>query len=228
MQLWTALLLGLAGSLHCAGMCGPLAIALPGLGAAGWRFALGRLAYNLGRIATYSVLGIVFGLLGRTLLLAGVQRWVSIGLGLVLLAGLLSSRQLGVWRPVLALVGFLRDGMGGLLRRHSLLSMAGLGLLNGLLPCGMVYVAGAGAVMAGGLLSSVEYMVVFGLGTLPLMLALSLSGRLVPLGFRLQLRKAIPASVFLLATLLLLRGLGLGIPYVSPDLSTPHPSCCQP
>jgi sulfite exporter TauE/SafE len=115
--------------------------------------------------------------------------------------------------------------MSALLRRHSFTSLLVLGLLNGLLPCGLVYVACAGATATGGLFSGAAYMAAFGLGTVPMMLGISVSGRLIPLSLRLQLRKAIPVSVFLLASLLILRGLSLGIPYVSPDLSSP--SCCH-
>jgi hypothetical protein len=91
-------------------------------------------------------------------------------------------------------------------------------MLNGLLPCGLVYVAMAGAVSRGTVLSGVGYMAAFGLGTMPTMLAISLSGKILPPSIRLKLRSAIPVSVFLLAALLILRGMSLGIPYVSPDL----------
>src|SRR3974390_3272430 len=101
---WTALFLGLVGSLHCAGMCGPLALALPATGGSATGYVAGRAAYNAGRVVTYCTLGVVFGLLGKTLLLAGIQRWVSIGLGVALLAGLLTSQRLALWRPVMALV----------------------------------------------------------------------------------------------------------------------------
>src|SRR3974390_1678418 len=104
MDSWAAFVLGLVGSLHCAGMCGPLALALPAVGKTTPGYLSGRLAYNLGRIITYCALGLVFGLVGKTLLLAGIQRWVSISLGVALLAGLLTSRRLALWRPVMALV----------------------------------------------------------------------------------------------------------------------------
>jgi sulfite exporter TauE/SafE len=227
MILWTALILGLAGSLHCAGMCGPLALAIPTASTTRTGFVAGRLAYNLGRMLTYCLLGVVFGLLGRTLLLAGIQRWVSILLGLALLLGLVSSRKLSLWQPVIALVGQLKSHMSVLIRTRSLVAQVLLGLLNGLLPCGLVYVACAGATATGSLSSGVVYMAAFGLGTVPMMLGIGLTGRLIPTALRLQLRKAIPASVLLLASLLILRGLSLGIPYVSPDLSGGNPSCCH-
>jgi sulfite exporter TauE/SafE len=222
----TALFLGLVGSLHCAGMCGPLALALPTGCNSAPGFVAGRLAYNLGRLVTYCALGLVFGLVGRTLVLAGVQRWVSIALGLLLLVGLFSSRRLALRRPVTLLVERLKSRMSALLHRRSFSSLAVLGLFNGLLPCGLVYVACAGATATGGLLTGLQYMAAFGLGTVPMMLGISLSGRLIPVSLRLQLRKAVPVAVFVLGTLLILRGLSLGIPHLSPDLSAAQP-CCQ-
>jgi uncharacterized protein len=226
-EIYSAFILGLVGSLHCSGMCGPLALALPATGGSRTSLLAGRLAYNAGRILTYCALGLVFGLLGRTLVLAGIQRWVSIALGITLLAGLLTSRKLAVWRPTTALVERLKSGMLKILRRRSIVSLLVLGLLNGLLPCGLVYVACAGAAATGGTLAGVQYMAVFGVGTVPMMLAISLSGRLIPISLRLQLRKAIPLSVFLLAALLIMRGMSLGIPYVSPNLSADSASCCH-
>ena len=228
MELWTALILGLVGSLHCAGMCGPLALALPPAGKTAFACLVGRLAYHLGRILTYALLGILFGILGRTLFLAGIQRWVSIALGVALLAGLIASRKRVWWRPVNRLVDTLQGRMSSLLRQRSILSLITLGLLNGLLPCGLVYVAGTAATATGGLLSSVTYMAAFGLGTLPLMLAISLSGRLIPVPLRLKLARLIPVSVFLVASLLILRGLSLGIPFLSPILNAGGASCCAP
>jgi sulfite exporter TauE/SafE len=226
MEYWTAFVLGLLGSLHCAGMCGPLAMALPGAGGGAIAFTSGRAAYNLGRVLTYCLLGVFFGVLGKTFLMTGVQRWVSITLGVMLLAGLAGSRQLALTRPVTALVTWMKSRMSTMLRRRSFLALTLLGLLNGLLPCGLVYVAGAAATTTGDILSGAGYMAAFGAGTVPMMLAISLSGRLVPITLRLKLARAIPVSVLVIAVLLIFRGLSLGIPFLSPDLS--QGSCCHP
>ena len=226
-DLWTAFLLGLVGSLHCAGMCGPLALALPAAGNTTPAYVLGRVAYNAGRIITYCLLGIVFGLVGYTFLMAGLQRWVSIALGVALLLGLFASRRLALARPVTSAVNQLKSSMSVLLRRRSLAGLAVLGLLNGLLPCGLVYVACAGAAATGSTLAGASYMAAFGVGTVPMMLAISLSGKLVPASLRLKLVKTIPVCVFLLASLLILRGMSLGIPYLSPDMSGTSPACCH-
>jgi sulfite exporter TauE/SafE len=227
MELWTAFMLGLVGSLHCAGMCGPLALALPQGAQRAGTFLAGRVAYNLGRIITYCGLGLMFGLLGKTLLLAGVQRGLSIGLGVALLVGLFASRKIALWRPVTALVDRVKRAMGFLLRRRTADALLALGLLNGLLPCGLVYVACAAAITTGGLLHGALYMLAFGLGTVPMMLAISLSGKLVPFQLRLKLLRAVPIAVFLVASLLILRGMELGIPFVSPVLAGESPGCCH-
>jgi sulfite exporter TauE/SafE len=225
MDLWTAFLLGLVGSLHCAGMCGPLALALPAAGNTPGAFLLGRLGYNAGRVITYAGLGAVFGLVGRTAALAGLQQWLSLLAGALILAGLLASARLGMVAPVTHVVARLRSSLGALLRRRSLGALLLLGLLNGLLPCGLVYVACAGAAATGEVHRAIEAMFAFGLGTVPLMLVMSLAGRAIPGSLRLKLQKTIPVAVGFVGVLLILRGLALGIPYLSPDLSTAGPHC---
>lgn len=224
-MLWTAFLLGLAGSLHCAGMCGPLAMALPATGGGRGGFWAGRLAYNGGRLVTYSLLGLVLGLVGKSLALAGVQRWVSIVAGVVVLSGLWLAAEGRVGLPMARGVLWIKRCLGGLLRHRTAPGAFLLGMVNGLLPCGLVYAAGAGAVAAGSWLEGVAYMGVFGLGTFPMMLALGLSGRALSLPWRLRLQRWVPWSIGMVGALLVLRGLSLGIPYFSPDLVAG--TCCH-
>jgi sulfite exporter TauE/SafE len=228
MELWTAFLLGFVGSAHCAGMCGPLALALPG-GGGGATFLLGRLLYNFGRVVTYVLMGALFGLLGQGFALAGLQRWVSLALGLLILLGLLASPRLAKALPVTRFVGWLKASLGSLFQKRALTSLFGIGLLNGLLPCGLVYIACAGATATGSLLSGVDYMLAFGLGTVPMMLAISLVGTKLQFVLRLRLQRLIPVSLAIVGALLLLRGMALGIPYVSPKLPAQpaDASCCH-
>jgi sulfite exporter TauE/SafE len=229
MDFGIAIALGLLGSLHCAAMCGPLMLALPVPASGAGRFVAGRVVYHLGRVTTYCLLGVVAGLIGKSIFLAGLQRWLSIALGAAILLGFLASKKISVSAPVVRLVARLKAAMSAQLRQRTFRSLALLGLLNGLLPCGLVYVALAGAVARGNLLDSIFYMLLFGLGTLPTMLGISFSGKLFPLTLRLKLRNAIPLGVCLLAGLLILRGLALGIPYVSPTLVAGVPAnCCAP
>ena len=219
MQIWTAFLLGFAGSAHCAGMCGPLALALPAGGDGRSTFIAGRVLYNTGRILTYTLMGTLFGLLGQGFAIAGLQRWVSLTLGALVLLGLFVSPRFTRAIPVIRAVSWLKSALGKLLQRRALSSLFGIGLLNGLLPCGLVYVACAGAAAVGNLLHGVEYMFVFGLGTLPMMLAIALAGQKLQLVLRFKLERLIPISLAIVGALLLLRGLALDIPYLSPKLA---------
>jgi sulfite exporter TauE/SafE len=231
MQPWTALLIGLAGSLHCAGMCGPLVLAMP---ASSGRFGAhlsGKLAYNAGRIVTYGILGLVFGLFGQLIGLAGFQRWVSIAAGIAILLSLLAWPMRNATVLIARPVGVLKLGMGRLLRQHSAIAQFSFGALNGLLPCGLVYVACAAAAATASVSAGLQYMMLFGLGTVPMMLGLGLVGQGLNFKLQLRLRKLVPVSLTVMATLLILRGLGLGIPYLSPQLDSSAPaeaSCCVP
>jgi sulfite exporter TauE/SafE len=228
MIIWTAFLLGLVGSLHCAGMCGPLALALPVTGRGRATFLAGRAVYNLGRIVTYGVLGALFGLAGQTFALAGLQRWVSLAAGIIILIALIASSRLALAVPAVKAVAWLKSGLGSLLRRRGLSSLFLVGALNGLLPCGLVYVAGAGAATSGGLLTGIEFMVAFGLGTVPMMLGLAVIGNTLRPARRFKLQKLIPICAALVGVLLILRGLALGIPYLSPELAAGHvPNPCH-
>lgn len=227
MDLFVAFSLGLVGSLHCAGMCGPLALALPANGAVHLRFFAGRIAYNLGRTITYAAIGGIFGFLGQRILMAGFQRTLSIGLGVGLLLGWLALRYSRAGSQMTRGVGVVTRQMAGFLKRNSILSLLVIGLLNGLLPCGLVYAAAVGAASTASTLKGAVYMAAFGAGTIPMLLTIALSGRLVPLSWRAKLMATVPAAVIVLSTLLILRGMSLGIPYLSPDLSATS-SCCSP
>ncbi|HRI61108.1 MAG TPA: sulfite exporter TauE/SafE family protein [Saprospiraceae bacterium] len=211
----TPILLGLAASLHCVGMCGPLMLALP-LDAAGKRHLLRQmLTYHGGRILTYSALGVVFGLLGKGLMLAGFQKGLSIGAGIFMLAMAFTA-----WRfeqLVTNLPGFgrftqqVKSGIGNLMRQNAGSAVFGVGLLNGLLPCGMVYAALAGAITTSGSAEGGLFMALFGLGTLPLMLAVSVLGRSFSLSIRQKIRIAQPILLTLAGLLLLQRGMHLDL-----------------
>jgi sulfite exporter TauE/SafE len=224
MNFGLAIALGVLGSLHCAAMCGPLQLMVPLPPGGPGRVVAGRLVYQLGRLGTYVLLGAVAGLLGKSVLLIGVQRWLSLGLGVAILAGFFLSKRVAVSLPAVRLVGWLKTAMSGQLQRRTFGSLALLGALNGLLPCGLVYTALAAAVTTGSASGAILFMGLFGAGTVPLMLAISLSGRILPLEWRMRLRRAIPVGVCLLAGLLIVRGLALGIPYLSPDLAAG--GCC--
>src|SRR5438874_9923780 len=114
MELCTAFILGFVGSFHCAAMCGPLALALPVTGNSPSSFVLGRIAYNLGRVLTYIILGAVVGLIGHSLSLAGFQGWVSVGAGVVLLLAVAASSRYTLSAPLTRAVGCLKRGFAAL------------------------------------------------------------------------------------------------------------------
>lgn len=229
MQLLTAFMLGFAGSLHCAGMCGPLVLAMPALGPNLATQVAGRLVYNGGRLLTYGILGIIFGLVGQALGMVGVQRWVSIGAGALILLGLFAWPLRGSSALIARPVARLKSALGGLLQRRTVGSQFLFGGLNGLLPCGLVYVACAAAATTGSVLSGLQFMLVFGLGTVPMMLGLGLAGRFFHARLQGKVQKIIPICLGVMAVLLILRGMSLGIPYFSPHLDTiaGECSCCH-
>lgn len=218
----TALLLGLVGSLHCAGMCGPLALALPNAGRTPLAFYLGRVGYNVGRVTAYGLLGLVFGLIGQTAALAGFQRWACFISGAVLLLAVLPGTRASLGWSAAKAMAFVKSGFGAVLQRRTVGSLYVLGVLNGFLPCGLVYAACAGAVTVGSVAGGVGYMVLFGAGTVPMMFGISLVRRTFPIGARLGWGRFVPVCIGLMGVLLIVRGLGLGIPYLSPDLSKCH------
>lgn len=215
MALLTPMLLGLASSLHCVGMCGPLMLALP-LDAAGKRHVVRQmLTYHAGRILTYTVLGVLFGLMGKGIAMAGFQKVLSIGAGVFMLAMAFTA-----WRfeqLVTALPGFgkftqwVKLEIGNLLKQNPNGATIGVGLLNGLLPCGMVYAALAGAIATTGGAEGGMFMAMFGLGTLPLMLAVSVLGRSFGFALRQKIRIVQPILLTLAGLLLLQRGLHLDL-----------------
>lgn len=216
-----ALLLGVAGSLHCAGMCGPLVLAIP----YGSRPVMGRWVYHLGRFAIYGCIGALFGVVGHSLALAGLQRSLSISGGLILIAAALAGGRRRLASPMVRVVSRLKSVFGRLLMRRTLSAMFALGILNGLLPCGLVYVAATAAAATGGIGDAAAYMVVFGLGTLPMLLGLGLARRLAPFSWMLFGQRWLPGLVALLGALLIFRGLSLGIPFLSPNLAAG--ACCR-
>lgn len=221
------ILLGLISSFHCVGMCGPLALALPVHHLQRMQQALAIGLYNIGRVTTYAALGGLFGWLGRGIYIAGFQQWFSIIMGILILVlavlfYFLNKSVSPGWLRVFH-VGIQRI-MGKLLQKSRLVHYLLLGMANGLLPCGMVYLAIAGALTTTGVQQSVLFMAAFGAGTLPAMLILSFFGIHIKLSLRQQIKKAVPFIIAGMAVLLILRGMNLGIPFVSPVLAdAPQP-----
>ncbi|OLY92074.1 hypothetical protein SAMN05444008_106138 [Cnuella takakiae] len=230
----TAFLMGAVGSLHCVGMCGPLALALP----LGHRSNSGRVVggvlYNLGRITTYSLLGLVLGLAGQTFMSGKVQQVFSMVLGAGILLYLLLPVKLKATSAVSSAANKpfiqLRQALASLFRSKAYTSHYLVGVLNGLLPCGLIYMAVTTSFLTGSAIKGSLFMASFGLGTFPAMLAVVFFGNLANQQVRLQLRKAVPVFLGMMGVLLILRGMNLGIPFVSPelpDLAKADPVSCH-
>lgn len=220
---WTAFTLGLLGSFHCIGMCGPIALALPVGGNSFLQKVAAAFVYNSGRILTYSVFGIIFGIIGKTFALAGFQQWFSIAIGVLIVVSILVPQLFSGAQKV---SGFayrftsrIKEDMRNFFNQRSFSSFFFIGTLNGLLPCGLVYLAVAGASATSGPAEGAAYMALFGAGTLPVMLSIVTAGNFISLSIRNRIRKAMPYVIFLIGVLFILRGLNLGIPYISPKIS---------
>ncbi len=228
----TAFSIGILGSFHCVGMCGPLALSLPLNNNSTWSKFSGALLYNAGRIVTYSFFGLIFGAIGKTVALFGFQQWLSVILGALIIVFIILPKRIKAWQNQhsgIWLFEKVRSMLSKLFLQKNHASLFLVGLLNGLLPCGLVYMAVAGAVAAGSITESVLFMAFFGLGTLPVMWSVAFLGNYVSLGIRQKIRRAYPYMMMLMACLLILRGMGLGIPYVSPKIKaekTPVIECC--
>jgi sulfite exporter TauE/SafE len=208
---------GLFGSIHCIGMCGPLAFAVPSVHEQRWLIIFDKLIYNLGRTLTYTLLGVLIGMAGQQLWLAGTQQIISIVTGIFII--LAASSRILKW-SVVNKVWF--SGIGQSFNKvlgYALKHKSGhfiVGILNGFLPCGFVYLAMAGALNTGSILASAQYMFWFGLGTLPLMMAAMVSTGFAGPLFRRRINKTIPFFMLGLGVWFMLRGFNLDIPYLSP------------
>lgn len=221
-----AFFIGLFGSIHCIGMCGPLAFAIPinqtGILTVIWN----KLIYNLGRVISYGILGLLTGMIGRQIWLSGLQQGISVFSGVLIIMAA-SSRFLKI--------SIINHKWGATLLKpfnkvliYALQHKAGhfiIGVLNGFLPCGFVYLAVVGAINTNTVWSSVSYMLCFGLGTIPLMLLASVSAGLLNNSVRRQMNRVVPYFMLCLGVWFVLRGLSLDVPYLSPVINTGKAIC---
>ena len=220
-MLWTALVLGLAGSFHCIGMCGPIAFVIPVDRTSKTKLIYQTFLYHIGRLVSYSLIGLLFGLVGKGLYLAGFQQRLSILVGLVMIALVLMPisifNRYNFSKPLYKIIAQVKQQLGIYLKKKSNRAIFSIGFFNGFLPCGLVYMALIGSISTGNAVQGALYMILFGMGTVPMMTAALLMGNFVNLTVRKKIQKAIPVFVVIIGLLFILRGLGLGIPYISPS-----------
>lgn len=218
-MIYTALLFGLFGSFHCIGMCGPIAFVLPVDRTNRFKSVLQTSLYHLGRIFSYSLIGVLFGLLGKGFYFFGLQQQLSIIVGLVMILSVAIPKlfsKTSMIRPILQFTNKVKSQLGVSLKKKENSTFFTIGFLNGLLPCGLVYMAMIASLTSTSIFEGITYMALFGLGTVPLMSAVVLLGNITNYVNRQKIQKVIPVFVVVIGLFFVLRGLGLGIPYVSP------------
>jgi sulfite exporter TauE/SafE len=216
----TAILLGLAGNLHCLGMCGPIALAVPIKRNTFTSKTFSILLYNAGRILVYGFFGFLFGLFGKGLFIAGFQQSLSIFLGVLIIMAVtlpyFNSKLKSFNTPIILRIGKLKNIFQNQFKKSSYISIFTIGIFNGLLPCGLVFMALAGATATGSWQHGTIYMLLFGAGTLPVMFTLPYFGQFINQKVRLKFAQITPYVALMFGMLLILRGANLGIPYLSP------------
>ena len=220
--LFTSFLLGLTANLHCLGMCGPLVLAIPLDRTSRGSLFSGIFQYNAGRIAAYAGLGALAGVLGLGVQGFGFLRWLSILAGFFMLFYAWKKwlfRSEGSKALFSGFGRFFGTAIGKILASGSRFKLPLLGALNGLLPCGMVYLALLNALLGGDSAKSARAMIFFGLGTLPALVFVAYAANRVSPQLRLSFSRAVPVLLTVVAILMILRGMNLGIPYLSPKVS---------
>ncbi len=203
--------LGFLGSFHCVGMCGPLALALPAHTISSKKALIGRVFYNMGRVSVYIILGIIFFYFGELLYLHKFQNSFSIVLGflciLFFISNLLGKKKilhLPKW-----IQSFIQKPLYHLYKQESFNSFFLIGILNGLLPCGFVYMALTASLSITKLYACILFMLGFGLGTWPAMMAISIGLRLFPQSYQKFFLLAQPIFILLTGLILIFYGVGI-------------------
>lgn len=232
-MLYTAIIFGLISSLHCIGMCGPIVMMLPLDRSSATKKAFQILLYHAGRLTAYGSLGLVFGFLGKGLYLAGIQQQLSIITGVLIITIVIVPEKVlsnyNFSKPIYKIISNVKVKLGSQFKKKSPNAIFTIGLLNGFLPCGLVYAALFGAIAMQNELYGVAYMLLYGVGTIPMMSAVVYLSSMLSNPFRNKIQKIIPIATVCIGVLFIMRGLGLGIPYISPSVINlyiqAHPNC---
>lgn len=219
-MLWSAFILGLLGSLHCVGMCGPIAYMLPVDRTNSIRKIIQTMTYHLGRILAYGLIGLFFGFVGKSLYIFGIQQQLSIIIGVLMIVLVLVPTQMvtkyNFSKPIYNMISKVKSALGKALKKKTADTFLTIGFLNGFLPCGLVYMAVFASLSSGQAYLGSFYMILFGLGTIPIMTSAIYLGKFLNSKVKQRIQKAIPVFVVIIGLLFIIRGLGLGIPYLSP------------
>jgi sulfite exporter TauE/SafE len=216
----SAIIFGLLGSFHCVGMCGPIAFMLPVDRTNSFKKISQISAYHIGRLLAYAIIGLCFGLIGKSLNIFGLQQQLSIVIGVLMIVVILipihTFNNFNFSKPLFLFISKIKNELGAALKKKTADTFLTIGFLNGFLPCGLVYMAVFASLAIGNAWESSLYMMLFGLGTIPLMTTAIYLGKFLNSTVKQRIQKAIPVFVIIIGLLFILRGLGLGIPYISP------------
>ncbi len=219
-MLWSALIFGLLGSFHCVGMCGPIAFMLPVDRSNIYRKVSQITTYHIGRLLAYAIIGLIFGMLGKSFYMFGLQQQLSIVIGIMMILVVLIPAHIfnkyNFSKPIYGIISKVKSSLGKALKRKTADTFLTIGFLNGFLPCGLVYMAVFASLAMPSIYESSMYMMLFGLGTIPLMTSAIYLGKFLNATIKQRIQKVIPVMVVIIGALFIIRGLGLGIPYVSP------------
>jgi hypothetical protein len=208
------------GSLHCVGMCGPIAFMLPVDKNNNLKKLFQVFIYHFGRLMAYGIMGLLFGLLGKGLYIFGMQQKLSIIIGaLMIIIVFLPHKSFSKYnfsKPIFRIISKVKSRLGQELKKKTPDTFLTIGFLNGFLPCGLVYMALFGSIAMGSFFEGSLYMVLFGLGTIPLMTTAIYMRGLIKSSAKKRIQQLIPVFVVVIGILFILRGMGLGIPYISP------------
>jgi len=219
-MLWSALIFGLLGSFHCVGMCGPIAFMLPVDRSNSIKKVSQIFMYHFGRLLAYSLIGLFFGLVGKSLYIFGIQQQLSIFIGVLMILVVFIPVQIfnryNFSKPIYKVISKVKSALGSALKKKTSDTFLTIGFLNGFLPCGLVYMAVFASMTMANATQGSLYMTLFGLGTIPLMTTAIYIGKFLNSTIKQRIQKVIPVFVVAIGLLFILRGLGLGIPYLSP------------
>lgn len=204
----TAIVIGFLGSLHCAGMCSPLAMAVTNLSKPA---LINRFTYNGGRIFSYGLQGIVAASVGTLFEFTGLQNIFSITLGaLLIVAGFVGITRFNIpflTSGIQTLTTFIKVKLSSFIKKKTKVALLTTGMLNGILPCGLTYMALTYCLTLTNPLDGFLYMLLFGLGTLPVMLGLTSVVQLLISRFNISFRKISTMTMVMLGLLLISRTL---------------------
>lgn len=221
-----AFLMGFLGSIHCAVMCGPIVLGLPLQKKNSWHNVLQVLLYQFGRISIYALLGTLVGWIGNSFAVFAKQETLSLIIGMLLILFTLAQLSGSYVSAFQKMQNKVVIPLSKLMGKVFKLPMWGFfaGMLNGLIPCGMVYLALSTALNSANSQSGASFMMLFGLGTTPLMLFISLGGIYLKKYFKFNSQKLIPWFALFMGVLFILRSANLNIPFLSPRSHTTYGS----